>query len=255
MSGRGPLIYGVHPVSESLRAEKKRLDKIYLLADRHGKDIDEIRRLAKRRHTKLVVAERNQLTQMAGTTKHQGIVAMLSSEKASGLDEVLARAERGPEPPFIFLVDGVEDPRNLGAIIRTVDAAGGHGVIIPTRRAAGLTSVVSKTSAGALSHLPVARVANLGTTIHQLKKDGFWIVGLDAEGETLYHQYDFSGSVAIVVGGEGNGIHQKILEQCDQVVSLPMYGHVSSLNVSVAVGIVSYEVLRQRHSIKMKKGR
>jgi 23S rRNA (guanosine2251-2'-O)-methyltransferase len=243
------VIYGVNPILEALRAEGNSLNKIYLLPNRAGKEIDEIRMLARQQHATLLTAEREALDRMARTPKHQGVVAYLSSQRYRDLDEVLALSKKRKEPAFFFVLDEVEDPRNLGAIIRTADAVGAHAVIIPERRAAGLTGVVSKASAGALAHFPVARVVNISATIDRLKKENIWVVGVEAGSPTSYVQYDFRDPVAIVVGGEGKGIHQKILERCDQVVSLPMRGHVSSLNVSVAVGVVAYEVLKQRQSL------
>lgn len=246
MTKQETVIYGVNPVRESLRAEHQPLEKIYLLPNKGSKEVDEVRTLAKHRRIPIIISKRESLDRIAGTPKHQGIVAMLASQTYAELDEVIEKALRGPKPPFIFLIDGVEDPRNLGAIIRTVDAAGGDGIVIPSRRAVGLTAVVAKTSAGAFAHLPVARVTNLASALERLKTAGFWIVGLDLEGKTPYVDYDFTGPVAIVVGGEGKGIRQKVLEHCDETVVLPMLGRVSSLNVSIAVGIVAYEVLRQR---------
>lgn len=243
------MVYGVNPVKEALRADSP-IRKIYLLQNRRDKSIDEVRALAKQHQIVVLMARREELDQMAQSSKHQGMVAFLSAEAKHDVDELIAASKRGGSVPFLFLIDGVEDPRNLGAIIRTVDAAGGDGIIIPSRRAVGLTSTVSKSSAGAAAHLPVTQVSNLSSTIERLKKEGLWIVGLDVSGKTPYLEYDFTGPTGIVIGGEGKGIRQKVLEKCDQTVSLPMLGHVQSLNVSVAVGIVAYEVLRQR---SMKK--
>lgn len=254
MSQEEAVIYGVNPVLESLRADGKSLNKIYLLPNRSGKEIEEIRTLARQRHATVLTAERDALDRMARTAKHQGVVAFLSSQRYRDLDELLALSRKRKEPSFFFILDEIEDPRNLGAIIRTADAVGAHGVIIPERRAAGLTGVVSKASAGALAHFPVARVVNISSTIERLKKEHIWVVGVEAGSPTPYHQYDFKDPVAIVVGGEGKGIHQKVLERCDQVVSLPMRGHVASLNVSVAVGVVAYEVLKQRQNMVKSKG-
>jgi len=240
------VIYGVNPVRESLRSETAQLEKIYFLPGKGSKDMDEIRTLAKQRRIALISSQRIFLDRMAGTPKHQGIVAVLAVQPYLELEPLIEAAQRGPKPPFLFLIDGVEDPRNLGAIIRTVDAAGGNGIVIPSRRAVGLTPVVAKTSAGALAHLPVARVTNLAAAIEMLKTAGFWIVGLDVEGKTPYVKYDFTGPIAIVVGGEGKGIRRGVLEHCDDTVVLPMLGRVSSLNVAIAVGIVAYEVVRQR---------
>ena len=248
------VIYGVNPILEALRAEGQTFNKIYLLPGRAGKEIEEIRTLARQQHATVLTAEREAMDRMARTVKHQGVVAFLSSQRYRDLDELLVFSKARNEPAFFFVLDEVEDPRNLGAIVRTADAVGAHGIIIPERRAAGLTGVVSKASAGALAHFPVGRVVNISTTIDRLKKENIWIVGVEAGSPTSYDQHDYKDPVAIVVGGEGKGIHQKILEKCDYVVSLPMRGHVSSLNVSVAVGVVAYEVLKQRHPALKSKG-
>lgn len=255
MNRQNAVIYGLNPVRESLLAEDCRPDKIYLLLNKEGKVLDGLRSLAKRRKVPLLPAKRDLLNRMAGTPKHQGVVALLPSRDYDDIDHLLEKALVGPSLPFLFLIDGVEDPRNLGAIIRTVEAVGGDGIIIPSRRAVGLTPVVSKTSAGALAHLPISRVTNLSSTLERFKKKGLWIVGLDVDGKQSYVEYDFSVPVAIVVGGEGKGIRQRILELCDETISLPILGHVSSLNVAVAVGIVAYEVLRQRQTKTALKGK
>ena len=239
------IVYGLHPVLEMLRSGRS-IGKLYLALHKSERENDEIRILARQQRVPLVSVHKEELTAITGTTKHQGVAAMVASELYQDLDALLAVSAKRQEPPFFFLLDSVEDPRNLGAILRTAEAAGVHGVILPKRRAAGLSPVVGKTSAGATAHLPIARVTNLSQTIDQLKKEEVVIVGMDATSKTSYLQSDFRGPVAIVVGGEGGGIHRKVLERCDQVISLPMRGVVESLNVSVAVGIVAYEVLRQR---------
>ncbi|NOY83474.1 MAG: 23S rRNA (guanosine(2251)-2'-O)-methyltransferase RlmB [Nitrospirae bacterium] len=243
MSKKSSVIYGVNPIKESLLADHP-MSKLYLLQNRRDQTIDAVRKLALQREVRILPASREKLDQMAQTTKHQGMVAFLRATPVHTLQSILENAQG--KTPFVFLLDGVEDPRNLGAIIRTVDAAGGDGVIIPARRATGLTATVAKTSAGALAHLPVVQVGNLSPVIDHLKKEGYWVVGLDVAGQTSYSDYDFTGPVAIVLGGEGKGIRKKVLERCDAVLSLPMRGQVQSLNVAVAVGIVAYEVIRQR---------
>lgn len=229
------------------------VSKVYLLQNRRDQAMDAVRALAKRRNITVLTATREQLDRMAQTPKHQGMVAFVVSEEYHDLAALLAKTKSGgvrsageSSVPFLFLIDGVEDPRNLGAIIRTVDAAGGDGVVIPARRAVGLTSTVSKASAGATAHLPVMQVTNLSPVMDELKEAGYWVAGLDVEGKTSYLEYDFTGPVAIVVGGEGKGIRKKVLEKCDDTITLPMRGRVQSLNVAVAVGIVAYEVVRQR---------
>jgi 23S rRNA (guanosine2251-2'-O)-methyltransferase len=239
------LLYGIHPVLEQLRSGRP-VSSIYLALKRGDQDAEEICYLATHQKITLKRVHHVELDRIAGTTKHQGVAAMAVCTPCPDLESLLAISAQRGEPPFLFLLDSVEDPRNVGAIIRTAEAAGAHGLILPKRRASGLSPVVAKTSAGAISHLPIVRVTNLSQTIDQLKKESTWVVGLDVRGMTPYLQSDFQDGVAIVVGSEGEGIHRKILERCDQVVSLPMRGVVQSLNVSVAVGIIAYEVLRQR---------
>ncbi len=237
------IVYGVHPVMALLHAGRGDVARIYL-ASSHNKKI--ILAAAKACGVIVSTASKDTLTRMAGTQKHQGVVASVVSKRYRTLDEILEIPAARKEPPFIWVLDGVEDPRNLGAILRTMDAVGAHGVVIPKHRAAGITATVSKTSAGADAYVAIAQAGNVSTTVSQLKKEGLWVVGMAHTAKLHYDQYDFSGPVAIVVGGESGGIHQKVLEQCDQTISLPMRGTVSSLNVSVAVGVVGYEVVRQR---------
>jgi len=245
MRTESEVVYGLHPVLEMLRSGR-RVGKLYLALHKAEKESEEIRLLARQQGISLALVHKEALAQIAGTTNHQGVAAIIATESYQDLDALLAVSAKRKEPPFFFLLDSVEDPRNLGAILRTAEAAGVHGVILPKRRAAGLSPVVGKTSAGAMAHLPIARVTNLSQTIDQLRKDQISIVGMDATAKISYLENDFREPVAIVVGGEGSGIHSKILEKCDRIVSLPMRGMVESLNVSVAVGIIAYEVLRQR---------
>jgi 23S rRNA (guanosine2251-2'-O)-methyltransferase len=193
--------------------------------------------------------DRSQIDRLADTKEHQGIVGLVAARAAGSLEEILetanAAAERG-EKGLIVLLDGVEDPHNLGAIVRTSLAAGAHGVVIPERRAAGLTDTVARASAGALSHLPVAKVTNLARTMEELKEAGYWLVGLDEEGDREYTEVDFTSPMGIVMGGEGRGLHELTRKRCDFVVRLPTVGPVKSLNVSVAAGVVLFEVVRQR---------
>jgi 23S rRNA (guanosine2251-2'-O)-methyltransferase len=193
--------------------------------------------------------ERNQLDRLADSKDHQGIVALVAARAAGTLDEILAVANAGTgrgEKGLIVLLDGVEDPHNLGAVIRTSLAAGAHGVVIPERRAAGLTDTVARASAGALAHLPVAKVTNLARTMEELKEAGYWLVGLDERGDKNYTDVDYTSPTGIVLGGEGKGLHELTRKRCDFVVSLPTTGPVKSLNVSVAAGVVLFEALRQR---------
>ncbi len=246
------IVYGLHPVLEMLRSGR-RIGKLYLSLNKAEKEGEEIRTLARQQKISIALVHKEALSQLAGTANHQGVAAIIDAPSSQDLDDLLAVSKKRSSPPFFFLLDSVEDPRNLGAILRTAEAAGVHGVIIPKRRAAGLSPVVGKTSAGAMAHLPIARVTNISQAIDRLKKEQISIVGMDGTAKISYLETNFREAVAIVVGGEGSGIHHKILERCDQVVSLPMHGMVASLNVSVAAGIVAYEVLRQRGGMAVSK--
>ena len=253
MQNASEMIYGLHPVLEMLRSGR-RIGKLYLSLNKSEKESEEIRLLARQQRISIALIHKEALSQIAGTANHQGVAAIIAAESYQDLDALLAVSTKRKEPPFFFLLDSVEDPRNLGAILRTAEAVGVHGVILPKRRAAGLSPVVGKTSAGAMSHLPIARVTNLSQTIDQLQKNHILIVGMDGTAKMSYLENNFKEPVAIVVGGEGSGIHHKILERCDRVVSLPMRGMVESLNVSVAVGVMAYEVLRQRGGNRPQAG-
>jgi 23S rRNA (guanosine2251-2'-O)-methyltransferase len=188
--------------------------------------------------------QRAELDRLAGANSHQGVVAVTSSKQYTELDDVIAAKRR--EYSLIVVLDGVEDPHNLGAILRTADAAGADGVVIPERRAAGVTGTVAKASAGASEHLPVAKVTNIARTLEELKEKNLWIVGLDERGQQQYNQVDYKMNCAVVLGAEGKGLHDLVAKKCDFLVSIPMLGKVPSLNVSVAAGVVLYEVVRQR---------
>ena len=179
--------------------------------------------------------------------KHQGVIAMAAAYEYATVEEILAKAEEKGEPPFVILLDGIEDPHNLGAIIRTANLAGAHGVIIPKRRAVGLTAIVAKTSAGALNYTPVAKVTNLKQTMEELKEKGIWFVGADMGGETMY-DLDLKGPIGLVIGNEGEGISKLVKEHCDFIASIPMKGEIDSLNASVAAGVLAFEIVRQRMS-------
>lgn len=239
---------GIHAVQEALVAGRA-LDRIVIARGRHGDRIEEIVRLARGRGVPVRFEDGEQLNRLAGTREHQGVVALAASKAALGLEDLLqAKSNRG----LLVLLDGVEDPQNLGAIVRTSLAAGADGVIIPERRAAGLSETVSRASAGALEHLPVARVKNLARAMEQLKEAGYWLVGLDERAEKNYTEADFSGPVGIVLGGEGEGLHELTGKRCDFLISIPTTGPVRSLNVSVAAGVVLFEAVRQRRSADQK---
>ena len=182
---------------------------------------------------------------MSETKKHQGVIAYAAAYNYATVEDILAKAEEAGEPPFIFLLDGIEDPHNLGAIIRTANLAGAHGVIIPKNRAVGLTATVAKTSAGALNYTPVAKVTNLSATMKELKKQGLWFVCADMDGEVMYRQ-NLTGPIGLVIGNEGDGVSKLVRENCDFTASIPMKGDIDSLNASVAAGVLAYEIVRQR---------
>ena len=239
------LLYGLHPVLEALRAKDCGLHRIYLEQGRRGRVVDEILGLAKARHVPVAFEARDGLDRRAGTARHQGAVGIAAAKGYLSLDDLL-EAISGLDAPLLLVLDGIEDPHNLGAILRTAEAAGAQGVILPTRRAVGLTAAVAKVSAGAIEHLSVARVVNLAQAIERLKAARFWIYGLDAKGSRSYAEVDYRGPVALVVGGEGRGLRPLVAGRCDGTVRIPMRGKVESLNVSVATAVVLYEILRQR---------
>ena len=239
---------GIHAVREALEAGRA-FDRIIIAKGRQDTRVEKIVQLARVRNIFLRFEDRAQLDRLADSKDHQGIVALVAARAAGTLDEILAAANAGTgrgEKGLIVLLDGVEDPHNLGAVIRTALAAGAHGVVIPERRAAGLTDTVARASAGALSHLPVAKVTNLARTMEELKETGYWLVGLDEQAEKSYTELDYTSPLGIVLGGEGKGLHDLTRKRCDFLVSLPTVGPVKSLNVSVAAGVVLFEVLRQR---------
>jgi 23S rRNA (guanosine2251-2'-O)-methyltransferase len=239
---------GIHAVREALEAGRA-FDRIVIAKGRQDTRVEEIVQLARERNISLRFEDRSQLDRLADSKDHQGIVALVAARAAGTLDEILAAANAGTgrgEKGLIVLLDGVEDPHNLGAVIRTSLAAGAHGVVIPERRAVGLTDTVARASAGALAHLPVAKVTNLVRTMEELKEAGYWLVGLDERGDKNYTDVDYRSPTGIVLGGEGKGLHELTRKRCDFVVSLPTTGPVKSLNVSVAAGVVLFEALRQR---------
>lgn len=239
------LIYGRNAVLEALKAEQC-LDKLYLGAPSGQGSIGRIISMARERGVPVKEVAGTKLDAMCGTTGHQGVAASVAAVAYSTLSEICQRAGRLGEPLFVVIADEIEDPHNLGALIRTAECSGAHGIIIPKRRSAGLSPTVYKASAGAANHLPVARVPNLAATIDELKADGVWVYCADMVGKA-WCDTDYSGPVALVVGSEGKGVGRLIKEKCDFVVSLPMYGHINSLNASVAGGIIMYEIARQRH--------
>lgn len=237
-------IEGRNAVLEAFRSGKP-MDKVFLLDGCMDGPLKTIAREAKKHDTIINYVKKERLEQLSETGKHQGVIAMAAAYEYAKVEDILAKAEEKGEPPFILLLDGIEDPHNLGAIIRTANLAGAHGVIIPKRRAVGLTATVAKTSAGALNYTPVAKVTNLTQTMKELKEKGMWFVGADMGGETMY-QLDLTGSIGVVIGSEGDGMSKLVKENCDFIASIPMKGDIDSLNASVAAGILAYEIVRQR---------
>ena len=241
------LIVGRNPVMEALKSGKA-LDTIYV-NENAGGSIGAITRIAREHGIVIKNVSDQKLTQMCGGASHQGIIASGACAEYVSVEDILAISKKKGTAPFIIICDEIEDPHNLGAIIRTAEAAGADGIIIPKRRSASLNATVFKTSAGAASWLPVARVANLGAAIDELKKNGIWIYGTDASGEN-YSDTSFTGPIGLVIGSEGFGMGRLIRDKCDFLVKLPMYGKITSLNASVAAGIFMYEAVRQRAAVK-----
>ncbi len=239
---------GIHAVKEALEAQRP-IEHIVIAKGRQDTRIEEIVQLARKKSIPVRFEDRSQLDRLANSKDHQGVVALAAARAAAALDDILAGANQA-RARLIILLDGVEDPHNLGAIVRTALAAGAHGVVIPERRAAGLTDTVARSSAGALAHLPVAKVTNLARAMGELKQAGYWLVGLDERADKTYTEVDYTSRVGIVLGSEGQGLHELTRKRCDFVVSLPTTGPVKSLNVSVAAGVVLFEAIRQRNRRK-----
>lgn len=244
LSGKEFLLEGRNVVIEAFRSGRV-IDRLYLLDGCQDGPVMTIRREAKKRGTPIKFVTKERLTQMSGTGKHQGVIAVAAACEYAQVEDILQAARDKGEAPFIFLLDNIEDPHNLGAIIRTANLAGAHGVIIPKNRAAGLTATVARTSAGALIYTPVAKVTNLAKTIEDLKKEGMWFVCADMGGTSMY-QLDLRGAIGLVIGNEGDGVGRLVKEKCDMTASIPMKGDIDSLNASVAAGVLAYEIVRQR---------
>ena len=238
------MIEGRNAVLEAFRSGKT-VDKLYVQDGCKDGPVQTILREARKQDTIVQFVGKERLSQLSETGKHQGVIASVASYAYSTVEEMLALAKERGEDPFLILLDNIEDPHNLGAIIRTANLAGAHGVIIPKRRAAGLTAVVAKTSAGALHYTPVAKVTNLVKTMEELKEQGLWFVCVDMDGERMY-DLNLKGPIGLVIGSEGEGVGRLVKETCDFVASIPMKGQISSLNASVAAGVLAYEIVRQR---------
>lgn len=238
------IIEGRNAVLEAFRAGKT-VDKLYVQKGVSDGPIQSIVREAKKTDTVINFVERERLDQMSEEGHHQGVIAHAAAYEYAEVEDMLKAAEEKGEPPFLFLLDGIEDPHNLGAIIRTANLAGAHGVIIPKRRAVGLTATVAKTSAGALNYTPVAKVTNLTATMEELKAKGMWFVCADMAGEVMY-RVNLKGPIGLVIGSEGSGVGRLLKEKCDMTAAIPMKGDIDSLNASVAAGVLAYEIVRQR---------
>lgn len=238
-------VEGRNAVIELLESGKD-INKIFITkGEKHG-SIHKIIAMAKENRVIIVEKEKRQMEEMAQTQNFQGVIAMVPPFEYCEVEDILQEAKTRGEEPFVLILDGIEDPHNLGSIIRTAETAGVHGIIIPKRRAATVNSTVNKVSAGAVQHMKVARVTNISDTIEELKKEGLWICGTDIHTSTYYYDQDLTGPIGIVIGNEGNGMSQKVTKNCDFLVKIPMKGKVTSLNASVSTGIILYEVVKQR---------
>ncbi|HHU50939.1 MAG TPA: 23S rRNA (guanosine(2251)-2'-O)-methyltransferase RlmB [Firmicutes bacterium] len=241
------VIEGRNPVLEAINSGRP-INKILLAKDAHGEHFRTIMALAKEKHIPVQLLEKEVLNRHSSTGMHQGLIAYAAPLSYYSLEELFQRADRRKEPPLFMLLDGVEDPHNLGSIIRSVEVFGGHGVIVPERRAVGLTPTVVRSSAGAANHLPLARVKNIVRAMTELKERGCWLLGADPAGETIWtEKFDLAAPLCLVLGGEGRGLGRLVKENCDLLVGIPMKGKVNSLNVSVAAGVLLAEVMRRRY--------
>lgn len=238
------VIEGRNAVIEAFRSGKT-IDKVYILDGCQDGPVSTIKREAKKQDTMIKYVTRQRLDQISETGKHQGVIAIAAAYAYAQVEDMLALAKKKGEPPFLILLDNIEDPHNLGAIIRTANLAGAHGVIITKNRAVGLTAVVARTSAGALNYTPVAKVTNLARTIQELKEKGMWFVCADMDGTRMY-DLNLTGPIGLVVGSEGEGVGRLVKENCDMAAAIPMNGDIDSLNASVAAGVLAYEIVRQR---------
>lgn len=237
-------IEGRNAVLEAFRSGKT-IDKVFILDGCHDGPVNTITREARKHDSIINYVSKERLDQMSQTGTHQGVIAYAAAYEYAEVSDILKKAEEKGEAPFIFILDNIEDPHNLGAIIRTANLAGAHGVIIPKRRAVGLTATVARTSAGALNYTPVAKVTNISSTIEELKKQGMWFVCADMDGDVMYN-LNLTGPIGLVIGNEGDGVSRLVKEKCDFVASIPMKGDIDSLNASVAAGVMAYEIVRQR---------
>ena len=240
------VLYGLHPVEEAIRSGSRQLDHVSVARERRDDRLERLIELCRTAGIRVALEPRDQLTRLARTDAHQGVLAIVRDRKFLGIEDLLASGEAG-QHRFFLALDGVEDPHNLGALLRTADGAGVDGVVLPERRSAPVTATVAKTSAGASEHVRIARVTNLVRALEQMKQKNVWVLGLDERGTPDYTEFDFKTDCVLVLGREGAGLHDLVKKTCDHLLRIPMAGQVSSLNVSVAGAIVMYEAMRQRH--------
>jgi 23S rRNA (guanosine2251-2'-O)-methyltransferase len=245
------VLYGLHPVEEAIRSGSRQLDHVSVARERRDDRLERLIELCRTAGIRVSLEPRDQLTRLARTDAHQGVLAVVRERRFLGIEDLLAPTEAG-QYRFFLALDGIEDPHNLGALLRTADGAGVDGVILPERRSAPVTATVAKTSAGASEHVRIARVTNLVRALEQMKRKHIWVLGLDERGSPDYTEYDFRSDCVLVLGREGAGLHDLVKKTCDHLLRIPMAGQVSSLNVSVAGAIVMYEAMRQRRQIAAK---
>jgi 23S rRNA (guanosine2251-2'-O)-methyltransferase len=246
MDMSGEIIYGINPVLEALRAEGQRLNKIIIAEGKEGRFLGNLRQMAREKGIPVQVRPRGFLTELAATEHHQGVLAISGASPYSTWEDFLKKVRSVQGTATVLILDNIEDPQNLGSLIRTAEACGVQGVIIPKDRAVGITPAVVKASAGAAAHLPIVRVTNLATTLEELKTEGFWIVGADSRGEKSLYEMKFDMNVGLVIGSEGKGIRPLVLKKCDYTVAIPMRGKISSLNAAMAGAVILFEILRQQ---------
>ena len=241
----GQYIAGRQPLLEALKSRQP-IDQILILHGTAGAQIQQIKQLAREQRIAVKEADKERFREVSGDTVTQGVLALVNDYRYAEIEDILALAQRQNEPPFLLVLDEIEDPHNLGALVRTAECAGVHGVIIPKHHVASVNQTVIKTSAGATSHMPIARVTNIAQTLDELKKANIWIVGTDMQAEKKYFEYDYRGAVAVVIGSESSGMRRPVKEKCDFLVSIPMHGKIASLNASVAGGLVLFEAAKLR---------
>jgi 23S rRNA (guanosine2251-2'-O)-methyltransferase len=246
----GGVLYGINPVLEALKAERVNLNKVLIAEGKKNPALQALWQLAREKGIPVHACPKEALSKLAGTEHHQGVVGLQARSPYASWEELLHRIKAKPEKAIVLILDGIEDPQNLGSLIRTAEACGVRGIIIPKDRAVGITSAVVKASAGATAHLPVIRVTNLARTLEELKKEGFWIVGADVRGNQSLYEMKFDMNVGLVIGGEGKGIRPLVLSKCDYTISIPMPGKISSLNAAIAGAVILFEILRQQRSFE-----